>query len=734
MGTVFKKRYGFFSYTILIVFLFFALIQISRSGEVESLKFQNNTFVARIKGDIRYKSALFKNPDRFVLDIINVDKCSLCREGHFTLSSGKSTTVKSIEGAMHTSRKPDLIYNLHKSQTLRLAFTLKTVPDINIKKTNDLLSVVFSKKIVKGKTKKIVSAVKKNSRNTNNLVEQISYRRFKTYEMLVVLTKTTPAYNLTQTKNMIHLSIKGTKATKTSLHKQYLSKLSYNIDSLSPVFENGVYNVDIELKNSKNLRRDYKDRRHVYLIFDTPLNLNMPLSGKSSLSANVYKKKTAARQYSGSKISFNVRDADVQDVLRVIAAVSGYNIITSDIKGKITMTLKDVPWDQALDLILQQKGLVMQKKGNIIMVTTASRMQSMVKNELRAIQDKQELEREKNAVTETIELSYITPDYAAKIINELLYRKKTKAGFIVSDIKNNALICHDTKENIDKIKNIAKTIDVKKKAVEIDARIVEISRTYERQLGIQWGGNYANFVGPNSHTYLGVGGASSSLTLNNPSGLTPVTPSSNFVSNNFVVNLPTTLGQAPTSSVSLAVGNVLANYNLDLKLTAGEINGYSKILSSPKIITLDNEAAKIKSGQEIPYQESAGASGATSVTFKTAALNMEVTPHITNNNQVILKIKVTKDSADYANKVNGEPPINTNEVDSTVILNNGQTIVLGGLLQKKKINNVSGVPGLMRIPFLGWLFKTKYVSNPQSELYIFVTPKILKDYNEIHHK
>ena len=733
MGAVFKKRYGLFVCSAFVVFLFFALIQISHSGEVESLKFQNNIFVAKIKGNIRYKSVFLKNPDRFVIDIINIEKCHLCRKEKFILSADNSTIVSTIKGAIHTNKKPDMIYNLHKSPTLRLAFTLKTVPSVNIKKTDSVLSVTFSQKTDRKKVKKATSKVKNGSKNPNNLVDQISYRRFKTYEMLVVLTKTTPSYNLTQMGNMIHLAIKGTKATKASLYKQYLSKLSYNIDSLSPVFKDGVYSVDIKLKNSKNLRRDYKDKRHVYLIFDTPLNLSMPVSKKSKSSLRKSHKRTV-KQYSGSKISFNVRDADVQDVLRVIAAVSGYNIITSDVKGKITMTLKDVPWDQALDLILQQKGLVMQKKGNIIMVTTASRMQSMTQSELKAIQDKQELEREKNAVTETINLSYVTPNYAAKIINGLLYREKTEAGFIVSDTKNNALICHDTKENIDRIKDIAKTIDVKKKAVEIDARIVEISKTYERQLGIQWGGNYANFVGPNSHTYLGVGGAASPIGLNNPTGLTPVTPSSNFVSNNFVVNLPTTLGAAPTSSVSLAIGNVLANYNLDLKLTAGEMNGYSKTLSSPKIITLDNEAAKIKSGQEIPYQESAGASGATSVSFKEAALTLEVTPHITNNNQVILKISVKKDSADYANKVNGEPPINTNEVDSTVVLNNGQTIVLGGLLQKSKIKNVSGVPGLMRIPFLGWLFKTKYISNPQTELYIFVTPKILKDYNEIHHQ
>jgi len=193
------------------------------------------------------------------------------------------------------------------------------------------------------------------------------------------------------------------------------------------------------------------------------------------------------------------------------------------------------------------------------------------------------------------------------------------------------------------------------------------------------------------------------------------------------VNLPATLSSAPTSTVSLAIGNVIANYNLDLKLSMGEVEGYTKVLSSPKVITLDNEPAKIESGQEIPYQESAGASGATSVSFKEATLSLEVTPHITNDNQVILKLKISKDSPDYSHTVGGEPPINTNSVESTVILKNGQTIVIGGLMQKTTEKTTAGVPGLMRIPLLGWLFKTERIYNPQNELYIFVTPHVLNE-------
>ncbi len=330
----------------------------------------------------------------------------------------------------------------------------------------------------------------------------------------------------------------------------------------------------------------------------------------------------------------------------------------------------------------------------------------------------------KNSITKVIDLNYVTPDYAVTMINKLLYNSKNNTGFIVSDVKNNAIICHDTPENIEKIEKIVKLIDQRKKAVEIDARIVEISKTFERQLGIQWGGTFENYYNApgTTKTFIAAGNGN-----NLPAN--PFNPDLPAPGNDFIVNLPVTLSDAPmAANVGLLIGR--ADYNIDLKLTAGEIEGYTKIISSPKVITLDNMPAKIESGQEIPYQESAGASGATSISFKEATLSLDVTPHITNNDQIILKIKVNKDSADFSHAVNGEPPINTNTVETTIVVPNGQTVVLGGLVQKTNLKTESGVPGLMRIPLLGWLFKTKRYYNPESELFIFVTPKIVNERQE----
>ena len=699
-----------------LVYIVFMLIGINAySLDVKAVNFRKGTFNLNYVSSkkLTYNKMLFDNPKRLVIDIFNVNKCSFCKKGLVKMAD------ESIEAriSFHGKKSKDVVYYKYKKPVLRVVFSfeeLSQVPNYTIMDKLGDFKVSFVK-----------------IEKSENVLERVSFRKFKTYEMVVALLQKKPSYQIYKDKNVVYLTVKNAVPTNSALEEQYLSKVSESITNIKPVkVAQNITKYAIYMKSPVLFKRDYSDKRHIYLIFELPktgqtksvaVDKIKPIK-KTAISENNRKNKP---QYTGKRISFNVRNADIHDIFRVFSQISGLNFITSnDVKGTLTMELKDVPWDQAFALILQQKGLVAEKEGNIVRITTASQMQREKSQELKAIQEKQQLERAKNAVTEVINLNYITPDYAMKIVDSLLYKKKSKSGFVVADVKNNAVICHDTKQNIDKIKQIISTIDKRKKAVEIDARIVEINKTFERQLGIQWGGAYYNAGINNSSTFFGIGGAASPVSINSAGN--HIVTSANFQSNNFAVNLPTTISDAPVSSMSLAIGNVLANYNLDLKLTAGEIEGYSKVLSSPRVITLDNEPAKIESGQEIPYQESAGASGATSVSFKNATLSLEVTPHITNNNQIILKIKVSKDSPDFAHAVNGEPPINTNSVDTTVVLSNGQTIVLGGLIQKTNLESTSGVPGLMRIPLLGWLFKTKRYYNPENELFIFVTPKIVK--------
>ena len=686
----------------------------TQSAVVQGINAANGVCEVYYNGNIECNKMELDNPPRVAIDIIGVDKCEICKNGVKIIKDGDVV----IRSSLH-NRLDDNVYKLYGKPVERIVFVFnnRKKPIIcKIDRTKGRIKIVYGKP----------------SENLN-LIERVSLRKFKNYEMVVVLLKGKPSYKLKRKGNAIYLTLNNVSAVKEALQRQNLERESFTVKSISAdKTSNNSVEYLITLKDNANLKKYYADNRHLYLIF-TSKNANVD-SATSHLANNKIENKSKEQLTNNSDvnnniittnklISFDVRDAQLKDIFRVFSQISGLNfIIGDDVKGTLTMKLKDVPLNQAFELILQQEGLVAERKGNIVIIETASRYQKEKMQQLKALKDKEKLERMKNAVTKVINLNYITPDYAIKMVNKLLYNSDKNSGFVVSDVKNNALICHDTAENIAKVEKIIKIIDQKKRAVEIDARIVEISKNFERQLGIQWGGNYFNNKIKSSNAFVGMGGATSTADVSN--GLPPA---EKFTNNNFIVNLPASLSAAPTSAVTLAVGNVNANYNLDLKLTMGEIEGYTKVLSSPRVVTLDNEPAKIKSGQEIPYQESAGASGATSVSFKDATLSLEVTPHLTKNNQVILDVKVKKDSPDYSHSVGGEPPINKNQVETTVILKDGQTLVIGGLIQRTNEKTVSGVPGLMRIPLLGWLFKTKRLYNPQNELYIFVTPHIISE-------
>ncbi len=689
-----------------------------KAATVTKFEASKGIYKVYYSGDVKCKAFKLNNPDRFVVDLIGVSKCSLC--------DGRSYVNKidgiEIRECWH-KKDADGISKLYNDDVLRISFVDVDISDVKCKSGNGVVIVEYKKE----------SKTKAQNEKGLNEIERISLRKFKTYEMVVVLLKKKPNFNFKKVNNVIYLTINNAYATKAAMLGQDLQRESEVVKSILALktSEDSVRYV-INLKNGAKVGRYYSDSRHVYIIFPIKAEENKVTSETKKQTVKQVTENNGQRNLKRKKIlgmdrliSFDVRDAQLKDIFRVFAQISGLNfIIGDDVKGTLTMKLKDVPLDQALDLILQQEGLVAERKGNVVIVMTAQRYQNEKNQQLKALQDKEKLERMKNSITKVIDLNYVTPDYAVTMINKLLYNSKNNTGFIVSDVKNNAIICHDTPENIEKIEKIVKLIDQRKKAVEIDARIVEISKTFERQLGIQWGGTFENYYNApgTTKTFIAAGNGN-----NLPAN--PFNPDLPAPGNDFIVNLPVTLSDAPmAANVGLLIGR--ADYNIDLKLTAGEIEGYTKIISSPKVITLDNMPAKIESGQEIPYQESAGASGATSISFKEATLSLDVTPHITNNDQIILKIKVNKDSADFSHAVNGEPPINTNTVETTIVVPNGQTVVLGGLVQKTNLKTESGVPGLMRIPLLGWLFKTKRYYNPESELFIFVTPKIVNERQE----
>ncbi|RKS21436.1 type IV pilus assembly protein PilQ [Pseudomonas sp. WPR_5_2] len=414
--------------------------------------------------------------------------------------------------------------------------------------------------------------------------------------------------------------------------------------------------------------------------------------------------------YSGEKLSLNFQDIDVRSVLQLIADFTNLNLVASDtVQGGITLRLQNVPWDQALDLVLKTKGLDKRKIGNVLLVAPADEI---------AARERQELESQKQIAElaplrrELLQVNYAKAADIAKLFQSVTSAeaKVDERGSITVDERTNNIIAYQTQDRLDELRRIVAQLDIPVRQVMIEARIVEANVDYDKSLGVRWGGSIQNKGNWNtSGVSNGVNGSS---TIGTPGSTSTNTP---FVDMGAAAN---------TSGIGIAF--ITDNVLLDLELTAMEKTGNGEIVSQPKVVTSDKETAKILKGTEIPYQE-ASSSGATSVSFKEASLSLEVTPQITPDNRIIMEVKVTKDEPDYLNKVQDVPPIKKNEVNAKVLVNDGETIVIGGVFSNTQSKVVDKVPFLGDVPYLGRLFRRDVVSEKKSELLVFLTPRIMNN-------
>ncbi|QXH73476.1 type IV pilus secretin PilQ [Pseudomonas atacamensis] len=426
------------------------------------------------------------------------------------------------------------------------------------------------------------------------------------------------------------------------------------------------------------------------------------------MSIDDLQKRNADRQaYVGDKLSLNFQDIDVRSVLQLIADFTNLNLVASDtVQGGITLRLQNVPWDQALDLVLKTKGLDKRKIGNVLLVAPA--------NEI-AARERQELESQKQIAElaplrrELLQVNYAKAADIAKLFQSVTSAeaKVDERGSITVDERTNNIIAYQTQDRLDELRRIVAQLDIPVRQVMIEARIVEANVDYDKSLGVRWGGSVQNKGNWNAS---GVNGSSSTIGTPGSTGT-----NSPFVDMGTVNN---------TSGIGIAF--ITDNVLLDLELTAMEKTGNGEIVSQPKVVTSDKETAKILKGTEIPYQE-ASSSGATSVSFKEASLSLEVTPQITPDNRIIMEVKVTKDEPDYLNKVQDVPPIKKNEVNAKVLVNDGETIVIGGVFSNTQSKVVDKVPFLGDVPYLGRLFRRDVVSEKKSELLVFLTPRIMNN-------
>ncbi|NOZ84325.1 MAG: type IV pilus secretin PilQ [Epsilonproteobacteria bacterium] len=547
----------------------------------------------------------------------------------------------------------------------------------------------------------------KNNKLRQNTIKEILFLSKKRYEQIAVRASRIDGWNKTIKNRDIKIVIRNSKFAKNVTFNRNVSDRSKIISQITTA-QNGTTSViNIKLKKHSFVHFS-SDSTHIYITL---------VNAKKSIKAVILnsRKIRKASKYTGKPVSVNVKNADVIDLLRMIANISKLNIIADDsVKGKITIQVKNIPWDQLLDLILEQKGLEKERIGNVIRIAPIGVMERQSRQRLAAIKAKEHLSVIEKPITGTIPLSYIKAGKAVSIIQKIVYAGSSKGnGFIVADESNNAILYSETKKNVMEIKRVIKMIDKRKPVIEIDARIVEVTKTNERDFGIQWGGNFNNNISNNT-TMISLGGGSTGT--NSLGGAVPN-------SDNFVVNLP---GANPLGNIGLAIGNVSRTYNLSLKLSLGEINGYTKTISTPKIITLDNEKGTIKQGVQIPYIIAGTNGGPPTTDFKQANLELDVTPHITASGTILLDIKATKDTPTIV-PGSTATAINTNQVVSNVIVKNNSTIVLGGIFSKTDKSSSSGIPGLSRIPFFGWLFKNKSESHPRNELLIFITTHVVKN-------
>ncbi len=442
------------------------------------------------------------------------------------------------------------------------------------------------------------------------------------------------------------------------------------------------------------------------------------IENESGTSQIAYLKNTieeGKKEYTGTPMDFSFKNADLVNVLKFIAQVSDLNIVIDPgVTGRISSELKQVPWDQALELFLKINGLDMILDGNILRIGNVDKLAKEAEKR-RKLQEARQMEGKLEITTR--KLSY------AKVaeVKKILEKQLSKRGQIVIDERTNMLIISEVADNVSTIDKLIDTLDSSNPQVTIEAKIVETTASFIRSLGIQWGtnffadsayGNQTNLQFPNS---VGVIGDTVTNTLN------PGLPSS-LPGGGYAINVPAT--GAPTAGVIFSLGNAANTFRLNTALTAMESKGKGRIISAPKITTQDNMKAKIVQGARIPIQTTQN--NTVTVKYENAALQLEVTPHITAKGTIVMEVNIKNDYPDWGNTVLGNPQIITQEVIDTVTSNDGGTIVIGGIFKVEDSNSSDKVPFLSKIPIFGSLFKNSSRRREQKELLIFLTPRIVK--------
>ena len=532
--------------------------------------------------------------------------------------------------------------------------------------------------------------------NYINTIQSIDFRRGEKGEGRVLVF-------LQDTQAAIDVHESGGKIVAEFHHTDILDDLLYQLD----VLDFGTVVSSIETFKEGNMSRVVIEPNAAFKFTHQQIENIFTLTVEKDDSQRAYL--DGGIEYQGRPMTLNFQDIPVRAVLQIIAGYNEFNLVTSDsVTGNITLRLEGVPWDQALDVVLKVKGLDKRMDGTILMVAPSEELAAREAKELKA---KQQVEDVAPLYSEYMRLNYAKAEEFADLLKTDTNSIISARGSVSVDKRTNTLLIKDTAKSIESVRRMVETLDIPVKQVVIESRMVTVRDNVQEDLGVRWG--FSDQQGSD-----GIAGTlEGAETISN--GVIP------NLSDRLNVNLPIS---NPAGSIGMHVAKLANGTLIDLELTALEEENKGEIIASPRITTANQQKARIEQGTEIPYVEAAS-SGATTVSFKKAVLSLEVTPHITPDNKVILDLVITQDTRGDTVQTPTGPAvaIDTQQIQTQVLVENGQTVVLGGIFQQQIVNSTKKVPLLGDIPYLGVLFRSTSEFNEKRELLIFVTPKIQID-------
>jgi type IV pilus assembly protein PilQ len=646
-------------------------------------------------------------PARLVLDFPGVNSALAEKRYPLSFGSAKSANVLSDGG------RTRLILNMVKLESYKTSI-----------EGNDFILQVGAQDTGEAykKSSSLTSKISSDTSQYSTAINNIDFRRGENGEGKVIISLSDPNVNINVEDSAGNITL---NFSDTQLPVNLRRKLDVT-DFATP-----VTSVSSDYDGSSSLITIKPTGEYDYLAYQTDTEYVVSVK---QLSAKEVEDRKSKFNYTGDKLSLNFQDIPVRSVLQLIADFTQLNLVASDtVDGKITLRLENVPSDQALELVLKTKGLDKRQVGNVLMVAPAAEIAAREREELETRKQLQELAPLR---TEFVQILYANAeDVYSLFTSSGTTGSATKSilserGKAIVDKRTNSIVITETEEKIEEFRSLIKRIDIPVRQVSIEARIVKASSTFTKELGVRWGilgsatsGNHSTLVG---------GGQDNIRTIS--SGVDPATGKANDKSiwnttpggrgQSLDDAMAVDLAAQNANAASLAVGLLTPHGLLSLELSAMEGAGSGQIVSQPKVITGDKQKAVIKSGQQIGYLESTS-SGAASIKFQEAVLKLEVTPQITPDDRVIMDLLITKDNV--AEFIGATPVIDTTELTTRVLVDNGDTIVLGGIFETEELNSVTKVPFLGDLPVIGNLFKHRLSTDNRLELLIFVTPRLLQD-------